>query len=301
MKTRPPSSATLAAVLSSARSVCVHASAVVVAVAGAGAACAQGSSPADEIAVTAKSPHRTEAIRKLVETISRPVDGSLATYDEAPCVRVLGLAEGYDRVLADQMIYAVSLAGLTPMTAGCRPNLVLVIADDVRGKLAELAKSGRSGLDRVDLRKMMRVKGPAFVTAITQVRSSDGEVAMSAASAGLMRDAPVLKVRDASIISAVSHREVLGAIVLIEAKATIGRTLRQIADYAVLRGLARLSDDVPPTGERTILTLFDRSPPPGMTAFDRTYLSALYQGRPEIRAPERKREIAAAISRAVER
>ncbi|MGK6325232.1 hypothetical protein ACMGDM_19375 [Sphingomonas sp. DT-51] len=37
-------------------------------------------------------------IRKLVETIDRQVDGGLTTYGEAFSVKVLGQADGYDRV-----------------------------------------------------------------------------------------------------------------------------------------------------------------------------------------------------------
>ncbi|MBD2841354.1 hypothetical protein [Erythrobacter rubeus] len=74
--------------------------------------------------------------------------------------------------------------------------------------------------------------------------------------------------------------EMRGAVVLIETAALREKTLRQIADYATLRILASVSDDVTSDANTppTILTLFNEDfGPAAITDFDIAYLEALYE------------------------
>lgn len=72
----------------------------------------------------------------------------------------------------------------------------------------------------------------------------------------------------------------VGAVVLIETAALEEKTLRQIADYASVRVLASVSDDVTSDANTppTILTLFNEEfAPAAITDFDMAYLTSLYE------------------------
>ena len=83
-----------------------------------------------------------------------------------------------------------------------------------------------------------------------------------------------------SLISTATERHITQVVVLIDRAQASGKTLRQLADYAVMRVFARTRDAHGGDAPVSILGLFDAgaSPPEGMTAFDRAYLAALYEG-----------------------
>jgi hypothetical protein len=83
-----------------------------------------------------------------------------------------------------------------------------------------------------------------------------------------------------SLISTATERHITQVVVLFDRAHATGKTLHQLADYAVMRVFARTRDARGGDAPISILGLFDENgtPPDGMTAFDRAYLAALYEG-----------------------
>src|SRR5690606_18221773 len=86
------------------------------------------------------------------------------------------------------------------------------------------------------------------------------------------------------------------AIVLIDRDEIEGAGIGQLADYATFKGLAQT---LPPVYDDSILALFGggEARPDGLTDFDRAYLTALYQGVPNLPAPARRAQLEAATGR----
>ena len=83
-----------------------------------------------------------------------------------------------------------------------------------------------------------------------------------------------------SLISTATERHITEVVVLFDRAQASGKTIHQLADYAVMRVFARTRDAKGGDAPVSILGLFDANatPPDGMTAFDRAYLAALYDG-----------------------
>lgn len=250
---------------------------------------------ADSIVVTG-NPERKAIIKRMTGAISRPHDRQLARFDGKVCFEVGGVNAPYDSIMAERMMQDARDAGVEVGKPGCRPNIVVVLADHVQAELERLAKEGHTasklGLEDKDLKHAAQGPGPAYVVTVTEVRSSDGRYMRDGKMGGL-GDRPMMIVDDASIINPPTRQDIVTVLVGIESEATMGKTLRQLADYAALRSLADIRGTPAVAGaEPTILALFDGSPKiTELTSYDRAYLKGLYHGPAAVTAATRMHEI----------
>jgi hypothetical protein len=128
-------------------------------------------------------------------------------------------------------------------------------------------------MPRHELRELLGEEGPVHVWTATTLRTRDG---MPAGSGQWMAS---------SRIYLAMREDIVWVLVLFDRDDARGKTLLQLADYATMRGLAR-TRPVEADGQPmdTILALFDAgsAPPAEMTAFDRAYLGAIYDGLPNM-------------------
>jgi hypothetical protein len=234
----------------------------------------------DSITVTGNPdrPDRKEALKALTRGISRleDADGQLARFNDDLCIVVSGFSGPYNDIVAGRMADDAASAGLHVEKPGCRPNVVLLITDNVSRELRYLGRDGGPaasvGLLDKDLRHLADGPGPAYVVTMTELRSRDGN------HLGGGRP-PVMIVNDSSIINPPTRHDIVGVLVALESSAAMGKSLRQLADYAALRAMARLKDSTMTMGEPSILTLFqDKAPVAELSAYDRAYLKGLYRG-----------------------
>ncbi len=238
-----------------------------------------------------------EQARTLVRRVARPVDGQLARFDEPICPEVNGFEAEYAALVGAWIKATAERVGLEAGGDDCTANLFLVIVDDAPAFVEELARrdpAAVTGLSRREFEQLSGVAGPARSWSTTLVTNglggsagrpspSRGHGAVKTGFAGSsvsFGDVPVMRIYDASNANPSVQQTIRSSWVVLETQATLGKSLRQIADYAAMRGLAMVRPETLDSGAVSILGLFEAgepSAPPALTEFDLAYLTSLYR------------------------
>lgn len=231
-----------------------------------------------------------DRVREFVDEVAAPPQRrGLARWRSRVCFGVVNLREARAVALIDRLsdvaeAYDVGLAG-----PGCTPNVVIVFASDGRAMADALVAAderafhlGVGGLDR----------GGA---ALAQFRQSEAPVrwwhvsmpivgATGARAIRMPGDAgPIFVPGEGLVNRGRPITDVLNKVIVIVDAGKIGEADPvQLADYLALVSLAQIDPEGETAGHDTVLNLF-RAPgaPPGLTAWDRGYLAALYDSWPE--------------------
>jgi hypothetical protein len=189
-----------------------------------------------------------------------------------------------ERVRANAAGFGLDLAD----PEDCKPNIIIAFLADGRDYLQRLAADRShlfAELQPGERRHLLEDDGPARAWLRTVVRTRDGLL--------VGRSDDLVQPPQAGMWSAHSriyHRvrfDIESAMVLVDRAATEGLTPQQLADYATIRALAEHHpEDAASHG--SILTLFEEeSAPTALTAYDRAFLTELYQGMPNLPASAR--------------
>ena len=253
------------------------------------------------IVVTGQRDVPREAAQKYVQQISSSVDGQLIQFREPVCPVVLGYGEQYNAIVQRRIRTIAAEAGVPLAGEKCEANLVLIIANDADALVKSLRKELPRLFDGVDKDALKRAfqEGPVHVWNATQLRSRDGKTVVHVPGKEGSKFENALQVQSASIIEQTTLRAIVGAVVVIDGDATMGKTLNQIADYTAMRALAGARPPRQSVEPTTILTLFEPAgtAPREATSFDRSYLSGLYHSRPTARSTTAMGSISAQIVR----
>lgn len=237
-----------------------------------------------DIVVTgqAESQAREEAVRSLTTAITARSDGQVARFADPVCAASIGFEPQYDKVLVERIEAAARDAGIRVDKPGCTPNLTVVMVDHGQALLKELYRTRPGVFGKIPIAERKRLLadgGPVHVLTLTELRDRDGtRVGELADSTGRGNSLPMLLVHSVSMINPSTRQDIDGSVVLIDRAAAMGKTLRQLGDYAAMRALARTRDAG--GGDNTILKLFGRhaaAAPAELTSFDRAYLRGLYK------------------------
>lgn len=239
---------------------------------GAGGAAAQ-EVPGDDVTVTGQREIAPKTARRYVSEISAGVDGQLTRFNEPVCPTVIGIAEDYGRTIAQRIRTVAREAGAPVADEKCRGNLVVIFAKDADALVKYMrARTPQmfEGVDDAELKRAFR-EGPVHAWNTTEIRNEDGQ-----------RGNSTLTVRSASIINRSTQQAIIGSMIVLDHKATLGKTLSQLADYVAMRALAGALPPREGMAVDTILTLFDdkAAAPPQLSGVDRSYLRGLYSVNP---------------------
>lgn len=256
---------------------------------------------ADPIVVEGRALPDEAKIRALARAISPRVgfDQPLARFTDPVCFATAGLPLPMLRTIGARLAENADAAGIALAGEGCTPNILVMVVEDSRAE-AERLMSRRPWMFRdyqpSEMREILKEPGPVHVWSVSEVRSRDGDRLFQS-----IDGPPTLQVPIATRIALAIRRDMLSTVMLIDRKAVPGRSLQQIADYAAMRTLAMIRPKGA-TGGDTILTLFDpaAAPPTEMTAFDRGYLKALYDGSGTQRGATKVAMIARSIVKAAD-
>ncbi|WP_174285875.1 hypothetical protein [Sphingomonas bacterium] len=266
----------------------------------------QSPSRGADIVVTGQRPSTKAEIRHLTSQVMaiRDATEAVARFDGPVCPTAIGMAQEFDDRLARRIADDAREVGIAVGNDGCRPNITIVFIDNGQALVREIRRSHADLFGDMEPHAIKRLAddpGPIHGWTITETTSRDGDKLRVGTTTGVR--APELQVRNASIIALTTKRNILATILIVDIPAAIGKGLDQIADYATMRTLAEtrspMSDKA--AGD-TILRLFqqgDRLPPPGLTAFDRNYLHALYLGQGTEAPFAKANEIADRINKAL--
>lgn len=263
----------------------------------------------NEIVITGQRPVTQESARRYVRSTSQTVEGQLARYHGPICPTAIGIPAEHGARIVARMRRVAETAGLAVAPEGCDPNVTVAFAED-GSEFVRAARRAESrffeGVSPAETRRLLEPGLPARAWRVTEVRRSDGSNEGPVAST--MREgatgvqgtqlARTLNVSSTSIINLPTVQATLESFVVIEQGASEGRTLTQIADYALMRavGGAEPAPEAAASGE-TILSLFtgDGSPR-SITWMDLSYLRALYGTRGNSASHQHMARIAAMMA-----
>lgn len=205
----------------------------------------------------------------------------LARFEDRLCPGVAGLPPEYAVMMVARIrAKAEALKLWMGDEEKCSPNFIIAFVADGQKFLTDLLDQQSAAfqdMSPAQRRALLAQPGPARVWTQTSTRTRDG---MPVPKGEGLANPPVVQMAMAHSKIYLSTREDITAVmVLFDKEQLIGKTLNQLADYAMMRGLAQTR---PPasdgTAMDTILTLFDpdTAPPLELTSFDNAYLASLY-------------------------
>jgi hypothetical protein len=264
----------------------------------------------NEIVITGQRPVTEESARRFVRSTSKTVEGQLARYHGPICPTAIGIPPEHGARIVARMRRVAETAGLPVAAEGCDPNVTVAFAED-GSQFVRAARRAESrffeGVSSAETRRLLEPGQPARAWRVTEVRRADG--ANEGPVASTMREgatgmqgsqlARTLNVSSTSIINLPTVQATLESFVVIEQGASEGRTLTQIADYALMRavGGAEPAPEAAASGE-TILSLYTPgvTSPRSITWLDLAYLRALYATRGNSASHQHMSRIAAMMA-----
>ncbi|MBX9815218.1 MAG: hypothetical protein K2X76_10995 [Sphingomonas sp.] len=250
-----------------------------------------------DIIVEAERHLPRKAIDIYVGEVTQYAEFQIPRFHEPICPVVIGMDDRYAGYIVERIkTIARQLKLRVAPTAKCDANLVVVFAvdgaafvRDVRAKRPDWL----AGMFTPDVDRLARPGQPARAWSATSIRNEDGQPMAGG----------VMIVKSASILREPTRQYLDASFVVIEQAAATGLTLRQLADYAAMRGLARTREPAPGSGVKTILGLFDRTTTAhagGITSTDFAYLQALYARKGEESGVQERGRIARRIRKGQE-
>ncbi len=208
----------------------------------------------------------------------------LARFEDRLCPGVVGLEDDFAFALNARIRANAEMLGIRLLDGDCRPNFVIVFAEDGEAIFRQLIEDNPENFRYLNSGEISDIlePGPVHVWANVEPRTLTGM--------------PIARVRDLTAppstgsfgahtrIYTTMRNDISSVMMTMDRAAVRGYSLRQLADYATMRGLAqtRIPDA---TVMDSILTLFDQeNPPVGLTEFDQAYLRSLYDGMPNLPA-----------------
>jgi len=277
---------------------------------------AEESNSGPTIVVTGRVPLTEEKTLEVVRRVAQPVDGQLARFKEPLCPRVTGFQPPYEARVAERIRAVAEAVGAGAGEEGCVTNLNVVVVDDGREFVAELHRlhpEALAGLSKLEFAALANGEGAArswTKTALTNSVGATVGLPSSTAGGGAVKydvggsmhfgDVNVMRVYESSNIEPSVQQAIVSAWVVLETRATFGKSLTQLAEYAALRGLAMVRPAELDGSEDTILALFEPGSdavPAGLTEFDQAYLKSLYRVEGRGWARQQVRQMADSIAR----
>jgi hypothetical protein len=257
-----------------------------------GALAAQDSGAGGDIVVTAKGqPLDPAIVTRQARDVTRETDlrhEPLARFDGYACPGVIGLTTEYAEILVGRIrMVAEDLHIPLAPNGDCHPNIFVSFTEDGRADMAAIQKNTHLLSDVLTVRERQELldePGPVRVLSVVETRMQNGSVVPRRRN---LTDIPTGTMEGGqSLISTATERHITQAVVLFDRAHAAGKTLHQLADYAVMRVFARTRDARGTDAPVSILSLFDAGgapAPSGLTDFDRAYLASLYEGSAHVK------------------
>ncbi|HEV2746698.1 MAG TPA: hypothetical protein VGW34_05295 [Allosphingosinicella sp.] len=261
-----------------------------------------GAAGSDIVVTGTREPRRTLA--EFVAAASDDHNGQLARFYTAICPASLGLPEGLGAAIADRVRDIAGAAGIEVAKPGCRPNLLVVVAE--RGRdFAAAFRDKRPALFRQlgsrELSQLLDTDEPVRAWQLVRLREADGRRAEPFVEGpGYVLDAHLMPSHSSSRLQKSMQPGLAMSFIVFDIGAIEGLTLTQLADHAAMRTLARTRSTA--AGARSILGLFEdrragRRPARALTPRDLAYLKALYRTHGTRTAAQQRRSMARMVER----
>jgi hypothetical protein len=242
-------------------------------------------------------------LHRYVESVAAPAeDGRILRFETPVCPMAYGLPDSLNSKITSRMRAVASAAGAVVLPAGCRPNLLLFVPKDRQQLLSNLAKDRPEIFGRMtdlEIGALADSGGPAVAWHVLKQRGADGRELSGAWREGQ----PLIQesVTNSRLIP-IAHFVLDTSAVVLDARSAVGMTPTEIADYAVMRGLAQTREAE--SGVPTILGIFrdkERGTPAplSLTAMDLAYLRSLYRSASSAFESPRRGDVEAEMKRSL--
>lgn len=246
-----------------------------------------------DIAVAVRSISSPEPTGGFESQYPRWVDGI--------CVLVGGFARDDGQFIADRIGEVARGLKLDAGPPGCSPNIFILATGDPAKLIAGLRVKRRglvTGRDLAVVRAIQKSQDAVRWIGATTMTGTFGEPAQPGPFGLSGRTAPVLQNYDGgSRLVARTQTVLTRETIIVDTRQIEGMRYGQLADYLAFVALAQLNPHATLPGVDTILSLFPRggAAPAGLTAFDRAYLTGLYQSPPNMVGTIQKDDIESTI------
>ena len=272
-----------------------------------------------DIVVTGKRSLEEAAVRDAVHAMTneRSFDRPLVRFHDPVCFFVSGLGEAGDAQVRARLLANAQTAGIPVAEEGCRANALLLVVDDPKTLVEQMAEQQPKLIPSAERRRLEAALGrhePVLVWHNEELRGSAGEnvrtsstapgMPVAGPSAQLGAETPINSHARARRVGATHSRAIVSGVIILDIGHLVGMDLQRVADYATMRLLAPSMGAMPvsgdgaighePDGPRSILTPFAAEQgDERLTRFDRAWLSALYDLAPNASS----RRLAGAVAR----
>ena len=255
----------------------------------------------DEIVVTGQKNKQeiAQALRKLIEPSNR--SQQLARFEDKVCPMVIGMPRDWTATMTRMIRENVVAVGGKLEPAGCKPNALAIFIDQPRELVTAFhdAEPHLFNMTPREYAQFASQPGPVWSWHVTDMRDRDGNQVAQGKMSG--NDFAVVKNAAATRLYSNVREDMLAGFVVIDRMATVGRTLRQLADLATMHMLLDVKPGAGKQDMSSILSLFEARSTPGavparFSSFDRGILAGFYTQRENNRTATQQREnIAKAI------
>jgi len=267
--------------------------------------------PEESIVVQGQRRQIAQALRKLIQ----PSDSEqLARFEDEICPMVIGMPRDWTVKLTRMIRDNVTAIGGKVGKPGCSVNAAVIFIDQPLELVKAFAEAepGYFNMTPRELAQFTAVARPITSWHVTDMRGRDGEELGSVRSivdpgsgAKLSTDSSAKVTRGITSGRLVTpvREDMLVGFVVIDRMATVGKSLRQLADIATMHLLLDVNPDASARDPGSILSLFeprsDGAPvPPRLSRFDRGALRGFYTQRENNRSARQQAEN---IARAIEK
>lgn len=246
--------------------------------------------PADPIVVEADRPYSEAEVKSLARKIGAKIDllRPFPRFNDALCLDVAGLKDEYRDSFVRRVTENARIAGLKIAKPDCRPNAMILFADDSRKQLIHLRKHKRDlfgEMTRSEFKTMLASRDRVYAWQINELADVDGRQLDIGPNAFLGTvGVPVLRTFPTGRLSPQDRLITKSSVVVIDRSQVGDKTAEQLADYATMRLIAPIGElpEAAADGPPTIMTLFQdpAAAPASLTAVDMAFLESVYKVRP---------------------
>lgn len=245
-------------------------------------------------------------LHSFVESFAAPdSDGRILRFETPVCPIAYGLPAGLNSEITSRMRTVAGAAGAVLLPAGCKANLLLFVPKDRKQLFAQLRKGRPEIFGRMtdlEIDSLAESAAPAVAWQILKQRGADGRELSGAWREGqpLVQES----VTNSRLIP-IAHSVLDTSVVVLDASSAVGMTPTELADYAVMRGLAQTREAAGGgPGVPTILTIFrdkrQGTPAPlSLTPVDLAYLKSLYRNVSSTFENPRRADVEAEMKRSL--
>lgn len=239
------------------------------------------------------TPDREQEISDFVRALTPGTVDGVARFEESICPNVLGLSGPLKEAVLNRMREVIEAAGLGVAGGDCRPNVLLMVTRDKQALIEALAGRYPHFFDDQDnsARRVARQPGPASAWH-AQIMVNAGGQALPMRGGFYVNQTGLVGGR----IKVPTRSVFIAAAVVVERRALEGLSATQLADYALMRALARtephrLTAASPPSILSVLEAPMGSEIPLTLTRWDLGFLRGLNASTPNLRTAQQRGEI----------